>query len=131
MGPLMRPTRDWLRNHWRATLGLVVLLGGGALLIHLGERLDVWELTGCWLLLVLAAGVLFRRLFANLVGPVLVFDAIRTARRARHALLRSGYALLLLVVLFLVYTDSLGTDIATGLAGIMDEKTVPPNEVAR
>lgn len=41
--------------------------------------------------------VLLARRGAWLVGPVLVFDAVRTARRARHALLRAGYAMLLLV----------------------------------
>src|SRR5207237_10306646 len=55
---------------------------------------------------------------------------VRTARRSRLALLRAGYAFLLLVVLFLVYTHSFGRDVVGGLAGIMDEQTVSPGQIA-
>src|SRR5690348_5931531 len=64
-------------------------------------------------------------------GPVLLFDAVRTARRTHLALLRALYALLLLVVLFVVYTRWFGRDLAAGLAGIMDEQALPTSELAR
>jgi len=39
----------------------------------------------------------------NLFGPVLFYDMIRTARRRRHAVLRLGYAFLLVYVLAVLY----------------------------
>jgi len=64
-------------------------------------------------------------------GPVLLFDAVRTARRSRLALFRSLYALLLLFFLFIVYTSWFGHDLASGLTGIMDEQRIPAGDQAR
>jgi hypothetical protein len=64
-------------------------------------------------------------------GPVLLFEAVRTARRTRLALLRALYALLLLVVLFVVYTRWFGRDLTAGLTGVVDERALPPSELAR
>jgi ABC-type transport system involved in multi-copper enzyme maturation permease subunit len=64
-------------------------------------------------------------------GPMLLFDAVRTARGARLALFRSLYALVLLLVLFLVYTSWFGHDIVDGLVGIMDARSMPPRLQAR
>lgn len=41
----------------------------------------------------------------SLIGPLYIYDLVRLARRGRSTLLRTGYALALLVVLFLVYQN--------------------------
>ncbi len=121
---------DALRAHWRVPLGLVILLGGGFALLRLADRVDVWYQAAAWLLLVLVFILLVRKGIEALVGPVLFFDLVRTARRGRYALLRSFYVLLLLFVLFMVYTKQFGLDPVSGLANIMDEQTLPPSEMA-
>src|SRR3954465_13207176 len=64
-------------------------------------------------------------------GPVLLYDAIRTARRSRLALFRALYALLLLFFLFVVYTRWFGHDLATALGGLMDEQRIPARDQSR
>src|SRR4051812_21505773 len=64
-------------------------------------------------------------------GPVLLFDAVRTARRSRLALFRALYGLLLLFFLFVVYTRWFGHDFAAGLAGLMDERQIPARDQSR
>src|SRR5437016_2809608 len=124
-------TPHFLRTHWRVLVGLTVLLAGSVLLLQLADRLDLWQQAVGWVVLLVGVLVLMRQALEILVGPVLVFDVVRTSRRSRYALLRSLYALLMLGVLFLVYTNSFGRDLVSGLTGIMDEQTLPPTEAAR
>src|SRR5262249_22974056 len=65
--------------------------------------------------------------------PILLFDAVRTARRSRLTLLRSLYALALLIVLFAVHVKwfGFGPDLLQGFAGFMQEQHIPPSMQAR
>lgn len=54
-------------------------------------------------LTVVAIGLLLARIWRGLLGPVLFYDLIRTARRGRYVLLRCIYALVLLAILWTVY----------------------------
>src|SRR4051812_10802231 len=83
---------DLFRTHWRVPLGLGILAGGGTLLIQSGDQFDVVEQAAAWVVLVVAVVLLLRQALEIFVGPVLIFDAVRTARRSRYALLRSLYA---------------------------------------
>jgi len=47
----------------------------------------------------------FRRSWIRLFGPVLFYDLVRTGRRTRNILLRSIYALALLLVLYTAYME--------------------------
>ncbi len=60
----------------------------------------MFSLWGLWLLIVL---VLMRLGQLKLLGPVLFYDMIRSARRSRYFLLRGFYSLVLLLVLFFVW----------------------------
>lgn len=71
-----------------------------------------------------------RRVLLKLVGPVLGFDAVRTARRSRLSLARACYAFVLLLVLFLVYVQEFGIDLSSGLAVLMNEQQVSSSEAA-
>jgi ABC-type transport system involved in multi-copper enzyme maturation permease subunit len=53
--------------------------------------------------LIAAAGLVLRRGWVKLFGPVLFYDLITAARRGRYVLLRCGYALALLLVLYTAY----------------------------
>ncbi len=52
-----------------------------------------------------ALGFLLTRVWRGLIGPVLLYDLIRTARRGRYVLLRCIYSLVLLGVLWSVYSQ--------------------------
>lgn len=56
-------------------------------------------------LIAFALGFSLTRLWTGLLGPVLLFDLIRTARRGRYVLLRCIYSLVLLGVLWSVYSQ--------------------------
>jgi ABC-type transport system involved in multi-copper enzyme maturation permease subunit len=124
-------SRGFLHRYWRILVGLAVLLAGSVLLLQFQDQLELWQQAAGWIVLVVGVFVLMRQALEYLVGPVLVFDVVRTARRSRYALLRSLYAFLMLGVLFLVYTNRFGRDLVSGLAGIMDEQTLPPSEASR
>ena len=83
---------------WRERLGLG-LLAGGALTLYLCA--DSFTLGQQLLLgggLALGLAILLRRRWFTLVGPVLLHDMVRTARRSRFALYRL-YAYFVLVLL--------------------------------
>jgi ABC-type transport system involved in multi-copper enzyme maturation permease subunit len=81
-------------------------------------------------LLLVCLVVLLRRGLA-LLGPVFFYDALRTARRGRHRLLRCLYAGLLLVVLALVYARWFVRDPSAGLMALFEGGRVDRNDLAR
>ncbi len=95
------------RRSWRPRLAAVALLGAAAILVWLGSRLEAWQQAVLWGALLVVAAVLVRQSRARLVGPVLFYDLIRSARRGRTFLLRAAYALALLVALSLLYASYL------------------------
>lgn len=122
---------DQLRRNWSIPLGVAVLVGGGALLVSLAGAVEVWLQGTAWVLLVVLSALVLRPVVEALVGPVLMFDIVQTSRRGRNRVLRTVYALLLLGVLFVVYTNYFKRDLVEGLAGIMDEQRLPPSELAK
>jgi ABC-type transport system involved in multi-copper enzyme maturation permease subunit len=108
MRPPSAPWFHWLRTTfswsgtaaaWRERAAVLGLLAGGAALFRWGDALEGWQLLACWVLLALVAGVLLRRGWLFLFGPVLFYDLVRHSRRGRLILLRVAY--LSLVLLFL------------------------------
>jgi ABC-type transport system involved in multi-copper enzyme maturation permease subunit len=91
------------RQSWEERLGVTLVLGGAALLIILGGRLELAQQAVLWGLLVLALAVLLRRGWLKLFGPVLFYDLVRIGRRTRYTLLRCLYATFLLVLLCWIY----------------------------
>ncbi|MBI1830295.1 MAG: ABC transporter permease, partial [Planctomycetes bacterium] len=63
--------------------------------------------TGVFLWAIYAAAVVVgtRQGWLLLFGPVLFYDMVRTARQSRYVLLRLAYALLLLMILWMVFSD--------------------------
>jgi len=54
--------------------------------------------------LIIAAAVLQRMGWLKMLGPVLFYDMLVTARRGRYSLIRCGYSMILLLVLFSVWS---------------------------
>jgi len=94
---------------WRERLGLG-LLAGGALTLYLCA--DSFTLAQQVLLgggLALGLAILLRRRWFTLVGPVLLHDMVRTARRSRFALYRlyAYFVLVLLAFFFAIWYGSM------------------------
>jgi ABC-type transport system involved in multi-copper enzyme maturation permease subunit len=105
------------RRSWRPRLGVVLVLAAAGLMAWRGRTLAGWKQAALWGALLVAVAVLSRRGWLQLFGPVLYYDLVRTARRARTFLLRGSYAFALLVVLFLVYVNYLAQDPFESLFG--------------
>ena len=93
---LQRPI--WLE----ATAG-ALWLAAAAGLVWLGDPLPVWERTILWAILAVGLGIILRRFWAWLLGPLFFYDLIRTARRNRLIPVRTLYGIALLVLVFLFY----------------------------
>src|SRR5262245_45282989 len=81
-----------------AGLGSLLVLAAAALAWFRGQ-MSAPRQVALWALLLLAAGVLLRRGWLRLFGPVLLYDLIRMGRRNRFFLLRVLYAIALLFML--------------------------------
>src|SRR5947209_2343494 len=92
----MGPLRSWRKLPGRDALAALGVIAAGWCLASFGNRLPSGLRLAGWGLLALAAVWLLR---GGLFGPVVVQDAIRTARRGRLVFLRTLYASLLLLVL--------------------------------
>jgi ABC-type transport system involved in multi-copper enzyme maturation permease subunit len=91
------------RQSWEERLGVAIVLGGAALLLVFGGRLELAQQAVLWGMLVLALAVLLRRGWLKLFGPVLFYDLVRIGRRTRYTLLRCLYAIFLLALLCWIY----------------------------
>jgi ABC-type transport system involved in multi-copper enzyme maturation permease subunit len=107
--------RGWLRRTfawsntpaaWAERLSLAGVLAAVVGLAVYGAALAPWQQVLGWAVLVIAAAALFRRGWLRLFGPVLWFDLLRTARRGRTYLVRAGYLLGILLVLWLMYLNA-------------------------
>ena len=108
------PTVAWFRRHlswsnsrqsWQERLAGLALLAAAGGIVWFGSRLELAYQVLLWGLWGVAWALVLRRGLVKLFGPVLFYDLLRTARRSRYAVLRVGYAVFLLVTLWLVHLD--------------------------
>ena len=90
---------------WAERLSLVGVLAAAGLMIAYADALALWLFVAAWAVLLLVAAVLFRRGWLKAFGPMLWYDLVRTGRRARTYLVRGGYLLILLSVLWMLYLN--------------------------
>ena len=87
--------------------------------------LAFWPAAILWALFAIGLAVCSRQGWLKLVGPVLLYDMIRTARRVRYAIMRMLYAgLLLFMLCYLIMILSL-----TGEAQLLRRQTAVVAEV--
>jgi ABC-type transport system involved in multi-copper enzyme maturation permease subunit len=91
------------RQAWQEGAAGLLLLGAMIAAVSLRNVMSRSTQVVLWGLLIVASVALSRRGWLKLFGPVLFYDMICSARRARYALLRCLYALLLLLMLYAVY----------------------------
>jgi ABC-type transport system involved in multi-copper enzyme maturation permease subunit len=93
--------------------------------LSLGLQIISWVL-----FLVLAAGLL-RPAWGRLFGPVFLFDLVRSTRRSNFALLRSGYAAAILLVLFAVYSVYVESRAGSLWETLWSPSSVPFRQITR
>jgi ABC-type transport system involved in multi-copper enzyme maturation permease subunit len=110
MTSLVHSCHVWLRRNlswsnsrpaWEERLGLVVVLAGMALLGWSAHRFSLWQQVCLWMVLFLAVGILLRRGWLKLLGPLFLYELVRTARRSRYVLLRLYVYFVLIIFLFI------------------------------
>jgi ABC-type transport system involved in multi-copper enzyme maturation permease subunit len=84
-----------------------------------------------WGVVLLSAAILLHIYRPRLFGPVLLYDGIRSARRSDFALLRSAYAIGLLIMLFVVYSDWIPIQGASLWQTLWTPGAVPIKNLAR
>jgi ABC-type transport system involved in multi-copper enzyme maturation permease subunit len=108
----LRQTVGWSnsRQSWEERIGVAILLLGMAGLWWYGSALSPVQQVLLWGFFALAAAILLRRGWLKLFGPVLFYDMVTSARRARYFIMRCSYAGLLFLFLFIIYvtTSSFG-----------------------
>ncbi|HMF16101.1 MAG TPA: ABC transporter permease subunit [Gemmataceae bacterium] len=104
----LRQTVGWSnsRQSWEERIGVAILIAGAVGLWVLGSGLSAVQIVLLWCFFVLAAAILLRRGWLKLFGPVLFYDMVTSARRARYFALRCSYAGLLLLFLFIAYVST-------------------------
>lgn len=96
--PALLPT-DW---PWGGFfLHLVVIF----FLLGIGILADLWQTAVLWGLYLAVLVLLVYRGGGRFLGPLFFYDLVRTSRHGRHIFLRCVYALVLLFVLFSIYTN--------------------------
>lgn len=88
---------------WRDRLILIAVLGCAVALVAVSATVRLPYLLAFWGFWLLTVGILARRGWGRLVGPVFFYDLLCTARRGRYFLLRFLFGLILLVVLWWIY----------------------------
>src|SRR6516162_3826255 len=104
----LRQTVGWSnsRQSWEERIGVLILLAGIFGLWWYGSRLTAVQQVLLWGFFILAAAILLRRGWLKLFGPVLFYDMVTSARRARYFALRGSYAGLLLLFLFITFVST-------------------------
>jgi ABC-type transport system involved in multi-copper enzyme maturation permease subunit len=93
---------------WREGGAAALLLAAAGCAWWFGGDLELAQQVVLGAVLLLGLGVVLRRGWLRLFGPVLFYELVRTARRSRYVALRSLYACLLLLVLLSVYLSFKG-----------------------
>ncbi len=89
-------------RQWGEWAGLAAVAAAGAALAWWNESLTGWQRVAGWSLLAVVLAYLLRGGWVRLFGPVLFYDLVRGARRARTYITRCGYLALLLFFLWSV-----------------------------
>jgi ABC-type transport system involved in multi-copper enzyme maturation permease subunit len=111
-------------------LGVLLSIGGYLLMQSAGLLALERQLLG-WALLVVCLFLVLAKPLLALLGPLTLVELARLARRSHVTLLRTGYLLLLLIVLFGVYVRWFGGGVLAGLLGILEEQPLPHSQQAR
>ena len=90
------------RQAWEERLGAAILLAGIAIARWSASRLTLWQQAGLWTLLLVAVGLLLRRGWLKLLGPLFLFELVRAGRRSRYTLLRLYVYLVLIILLYIL-----------------------------
>jgi ABC-type transport system involved in multi-copper enzyme maturation permease subunit len=102
-------SRSWRwsnsRRSWEERLGVLAILLLGAGIYWFGSRVPRSQQVVLWALFVLGVMLVLRRGWVKLFGPLLFYELVRLARRGRQALFRCLYGLVLLLILYLVYSE--------------------------
>jgi ABC-type transport system involved in multi-copper enzyme maturation permease subunit len=96
------------RRLWAEWVSLPLLFGGAAALAYYHGDVPPWLRVAGWSVLALALAYLMRRGWVRLFGPVLFYDLVRNARRARTYVTRSAYLALLLLFLWAIVGSQAG-----------------------
>jgi ABC-type transport system involved in multi-copper enzyme maturation permease subunit len=89
------------RQAWEERLGALALFAGIAAVWWSADLLPLWQQACLWTLLLVAVGILLRRGWLKLLGPLFVYEVVRAARRSRYVLLRLYVYFILLIFLFI------------------------------
>jgi ABC-type transport system involved in multi-copper enzyme maturation permease subunit len=135
---IIRSQPNWLQQLWyawqrrgdsRPYWALIGLAIAAIVLYRWGGGLN-WPQISAWGFLLFLLPAAWRHSGIQLLGPMFPYDLVRTARRGRHLWFRCTYAILLLVMLYMVYTTwfvDQGLDPAAVFAG----QALPLSEVPR
>ena len=126
LSPTPRSLRQ--RPRWRRRLGTVAVVVAGLAVYRAIGWLPIWLQSLLWLCLLVGVGVYCRRHPFRLLGPVLPYDLVRTARQRRFFLLRAVYATMLLLVLAWIYLSAFRSQ--GGLAVLLQGGTFHIHETA-
>jgi ABC-type transport system involved in multi-copper enzyme maturation permease subunit len=129
--PVKRAQEIWrsLAGRERAALGVL----GVALttIVYLrGSGGAIWQ-SVLWVVLLSSLLVATRSAWTGLFGPVFIHDAIHSTRRSNIGLLRAGYGILLLFVLFLFYSRAVASQFGSVWASLWQPGRIPPSEMAK
>jgi ABC-type transport system involved in multi-copper enzyme maturation permease subunit len=91
------------RQAWQERLGTAGVAAAALLLWLSADQAPAWAKVLGWAALALVLAVFLRRGWLRLFGPVLFYDLVRSARRSRTFLVRTGYLAILLLVLCWMY----------------------------
>ena len=127
IGPLRWLAR--LTTAERVSLGCV--LAAAYLLGKVHDRLPELLTALSVMVLIVVLAAIFRRAWQPLFGPVFFFDLVRSTRRSNFALLRGVYLLAILVLLFLIYANTVDTGSTSIWQILWKPVKVPLAEVAR
>src|SRR5260370_17603779 len=93
---------------WQQAKAGGLWLLGAAGLTWLGPQLPLLECVILWVVLAVGLLIVLRRFWSWLLGPLFVYDLVRTARRNRLIPVRSLYALLMLLIISVTYSRWFG-----------------------
>lgn len=111
---LAEDTMSWLHQtfawsnswaSWRERLILFAFLAVAVVLGILSAYVGFWVSVILWTIYASAIAVGTYQGWLLLFGPVLFYDMVRTARQSRYVMLRMAYAVLLLMLLWMVFRD--------------------------
>src|SRR6266852_5034900 len=89
---------------WQEALAAALWLAAVAGLFGLDLQLPDPARAALWIVLAVGLLIVLRRFWSWLLGPLFVYDLVRTARRNRLIPVRALYALLMLLIISVTYS---------------------------